>query len=79
MRIAVYDSKEPVAFWLSQSTTVKGVITQTEYLYNSILNDIFFSHAKNGPTLAHHGRMNASLFSDRRVSPYTTYTRRGWH
>jgi len=40
--IAVYDSKEPIEFWLSKSTTIMGFITWTEHLCNPIVDDAFY-------------------------------------
>ena len=39
MSFAVYDSKEPVEFWLSRSTSISDFITWTEDLYNVIISN----------------------------------------
>jgi len=55
MNLAVYDSKEPVEFWLSQSTTIMGFITWTEHLRNMIVDDFVTIHpsSKHTNSLVH--------------------------
>ena len=47
--IGLSDSKEPVEFWLSQSTSHRRLYNMTKYFFNALFNNICFLHLK--PTL----------------------------